>query len=60
MFTMKLLTLPQAAEYFSVTVFTIRLWIAQGKIPSVKMGGRRYIPETELNNLITDKTHYQR
>ncbi len=38
----------QIAELLSVTERTVRRWIADGKIPSVKLGGARLVARATL------------
>lgn len=36
----ELMTVPETAQFFRVTVSTIRSWVLYRKIPFVKVGGR--------------------
>ena len=48
----QLLSLKQAAERLGLSDWTIRRWAAQGRIRSVKLGGRRLIPESTIARVI--------
>jgi excisionase family DNA binding protein len=48
----RLVSVDKAAELLSVSRWTIRAWIAQGKLGSAKLGSRRLVPEFEIENLI--------
>jgi excisionase family DNA binding protein len=48
----KLNTIKEAAERLSLAEITIRKWISNDKIKSVKLGGSRRIPESEIQRLI--------
>jgi excisionase family DNA binding protein len=48
----RLTGLESAAKRLGVSVWTLRAWIQQGRIASNKLGGRRLIPESEINRLI--------
>jgi len=50
----KLLNVEKAAEVLSVSPWTIRAWITQGKLGSIKLGSRRLVPEAEIQRLITE------
>lgn len=43
-----------AAELFSVTRATIYRWITAGKISTVKLGGCRRIPRSELERVLAE------
>ncbi len=49
----KLLSVEKAAEVLSVSPWTIRAWITQGKLGSAKLGSRRLVPEAEIQRIIT-------
>jgi excisionase family DNA binding protein len=49
----KLLSIEKAADVLSVSPWTIRAWITQGKLGSVKLGSRRLVPEAEIQRIIT-------
>ena len=42
----------QIAELLGVNVRTVRRWIADGTISSVKIGGARLVAETDLLRLL--------
>ena len=44
--------LPEGARRLGVSIWTLRDWIANGKITSHKLGGRRLIPVSEIERLI--------
>ena len=48
---MKLLKVKEAAEVLGFAEITIRQWIQHNKIKSVKVGGSRRIPESEVIRL---------
>jgi excisionase family DNA binding protein len=48
----KLLSVEKAAEALSVSPWTIRAWITQGKLGSVKLGSRRLVREAEIQRII--------
>lgn len=48
----KLLSVEKAAEVLSVSPWTIRAWITQGKLGSVKLGSRRLVREAEIQRII--------
>jgi excisionase family DNA binding protein len=52
----ELLSINRAAELLSISPWTIRAWITQGKIGSVKLGSRRLVSQSELNRLIAKFT----
>jgi excisionase family DNA binding protein len=52
----KLLSIEKAAEVLSVSPWTIRAWITQGKLASAKLGSRRLVPESEIQRIITQAT----
>ena len=49
-----LLSIEKAAGILSLSVWTLRAWISQGKIQSAKLGSRRLIPRTEVDRLIQE------
>src|SRR5262249_39006826 len=49
-----LLTIPQTAELLGLSVGTIRSWLSQRKLPSVKLGRAVRIKETDARKLIAD------
>jgi excisionase family DNA binding protein len=48
----RLLSIERAAEILSLRPATLRLWTAQRKIGSVKLGRRRLIKVADLDRLI--------
>jgi excisionase family DNA binding protein len=50
----KLLRIEQTADLLGVSPWTIRAWVAQGKLKSVKLGSRRLVPESEVVRLISE------
>jgi excisionase family DNA binding protein len=48
----KLISVSKAAEIMGISPWTVRAWIAQGKLGSAKLGSRRLIPESEIERLI--------
>jgi excisionase family DNA binding protein len=52
-----LLSIRKAAEKLGgLSEWTIRRWIYQGKLGSVKLGARRMISESEINRVIASST----
>jgi excisionase family DNA binding protein len=52
----RLLSIERAAEWMGLRPPTLRLWIAQRKIGSVKLGRRRLIKVTEIERVIERST----
>lgn len=52
----KLLTLEEAREELRVSTITIYRWTKAGILPSVKIGGRRLIPASAIDNIINEAT----
>lgn len=50
----RLLSIEKAAEFLSISPWTIRKMITNRKIASVKLGSRRLIPMAEVRRLIND------
>lgn len=50
----KLHTIEHAAGRLGLSHWTLRKWIQFGKVTSHKLGGRRQIPESEIERLITE------
>lgn len=48
----KLLAIPELAEDSKVSTHTWRLWIRQGKLPSVKLGSRVLVRESDYLEFI--------
>jgi len=47
-------SLEKAAELLSLSVWTIRKWVAEKRIASCKLGSRRVIPAREITRLINE------
>ena len=52
----RLMSVEKAAEVLSVSPWTVRAWITQGKLGSAKLGTRRLILESEIERLITESS----
>jgi excisionase family DNA binding protein len=52
--TNRLLNIPEVARRWSVSEWTVRKWIQLGKVGSNKLGGRRLVPESEVERLINE------
>jgi excisionase family DNA binding protein len=52
--TKQLLSVEIAAQRLSISPWTIRAWIAEGRIASAKIGRRRLVPESEIERLVSD------
>lgn len=50
----RLVSIKDAAEILAISPWTVRAWVAQGKISSAKLGARRLIPESEINRLLAE------
>jgi len=48
----KLISIREAAERLGVSEWTVGRWARQGRFTTVKLGGRRLVPETELDRII--------
>ena len=48
----KLYTVKETADIFRVRELTIRRWIKDEKIKSIKVGFKRYIKESEIQRLL--------
>lgn len=48
----KYLRAPAIAELLGVEIRTVRRWIADGTLPSVKLGGARLVAEADLLRLL--------
>jgi len=55
-----LVNIKDAAEILAISPWTIRAWIAAGKISSAKLGARRLIPESEINRLLAESLTQRR
>jgi len=49
-----LVSIKRTAERLDVSHWTIRSWIAGGRLRSVKLGSRRMIPESEISRVISE------
>lgn len=49
----KLLSIEKTAELLSISPWTVRAWITQGKLGSAKLGSRRLVPQSEIEKLIS-------
>ena len=47
-----LYSIDRAAALLSVSQWTIRKWLAQGRIASRKLGARRLVPSSEISRII--------
>ena len=47
-----LLSIEKTAEVLSISPWTVRAWIAKGKLGSTKLGSRRLVPQSEIEKLI--------
>ena len=50
----RLLTVGQAAERAAVSVHTIRAWVAQRKLGSVRLGRAVRVPQREVDAMVED------
>lgn len=50
----RLAPIPEAANRWGVSPWTVRYWIQIGKIASHKLGSRRLVPVSEIDRLITE------
>lgn len=48
----KMYTVKQVANALGMAEITIRQWIQQGKLDSVKIGNSRRIPESAVNKIL--------
>jgi len=51
----KYVTVKEFARITSFAEITIRQWIQHGKLESIKIGGSRRIPESELERILEGK-----
>jgi excisionase family DNA binding protein len=50
------LTTPEAARELKVSVNTLLKWVKQGRVPAVRIGGRKYLfSRIELEKLIAGR-----
>ena len=54
--TGRLLNVRSVAETLSVSVFTVRQWIRDGRLRVVRLGRRVLVPESEVRALIARNT----
>jgi excisionase family DNA binding protein len=52
MSTETLLTIAEVAQRLNVSVYTIRAWVGQRRIDSVRLGRAVRIPATEIHRLV--------
>ena len=52
--TQKLFTVEQAASVIGLSAWTIRAWIAQGRLRSLKLGKRRMVPAEEVERVTSE------
>lgn len=52
----ELITVPEAAAFFRVTISTIRAWVLYRQIPYVKVGRMVRFRRADCENLITART----
>jgi excisionase family DNA binding protein len=50
----RLLSIEVAAEWLSVSPWTIRKWLSDGRIKSCKLGSRRLIPIAEIKRFVNE------
>lgn len=50
------LTVPEAAQALRVSTTTLRNWIAQGTVLSIRPGRCYLVPRSELNRLLTPRS----
>ncbi|MSO22253.1 MAG: DNA-binding protein [Acidobacteria bacterium] len=51
----ELVSISKAAERLGgISHWTVRSWIAQGRLTTVKLGARRLIPVSELSRLVLE------
>ena len=55
----KLFPIPEAAEQFRVSTFTIQAWLSKGRLRRTKVGRRTMITESELERFITENNQVQ-
>ena len=52
----QMLSIDSVAELLSVSPWTVRLWIKQGKLGSAKLGTRRVVPQSEVERFVDNAT----
>lgn len=50
-----LLSLKEFAEYFSITIMTVRNWKKKGLVKFIKISGKNFIESKVINKLKGDK-----
>jgi excisionase family DNA binding protein len=53
------LSINEAAETLSLSPWTIRAWIKQGKLPAIKLGRRICVEPEALRNIVKQGTSRQ-
>jgi len=48
----KLISVKDAAQRLGVSPITAHRWAKSGRIPSVKLGGRRLVPEAAIERIV--------
>ena len=48
----KMFSVEMAAELLNVSPWTIRAWIKQGKLGSAKLGSRRLVPQSDIEDFV--------
>lgn len=47
-------SIERTADRLDISVWTVRAWITQGKLDSIKLGSRRMIPEEAIEKLLKE------
>jgi excisionase family DNA binding protein len=50
----QLFGLDRTAQILSVSIWTIRKWVSNKRIKSIKLGGRRMIPKSEIQRITSE------
>gem|GEM_PF-1165694 len=50
----KLLSLEEASELLCISIWTLRVWVSQGRIGSVKLGARRLLLASEVSRFVNE------
>lgn len=45
-------SIERTAQRLDISIWTVRAWISQGKLESVKLGSRRLVPEESILKLL--------
>jgi len=48
----RLLSIDETAELLGISKWTVRAWIQQGRLASVKLGSRRLLAQAEIDRVI--------